>query len=71
VVRVRTVFDCGHDMDVDVEVDDDVQVPESVRGLGKCPSCTGKTNVIPVSGIAPAPGGKDVVLDTILMLDMG
>lgn len=71
MARVHTVFDCGHDMDVDVDVDDGVRIPESVRGLGKCPDCSGKTNLIPVSGIAPGAGGKDVELDTILMLEIG
>lgn len=57
-------------MTVDVSIDDDVEIPASVRGLGKCPACSGGENMIAVSGLAPKPGGKEVVLDSILMMPM-
>jgi hypothetical protein len=68
VVRVHTVFDCSHEMDVEVAIDDDVVVPASVRGLGDCPECKGEEHVVPVSGISPQPGGQELVLDSILMI---
>jgi hypothetical protein len=68
MARVHTIFDCKHELDIDISVDDDVEIPPSVHGLGKCPACTGETNVVPVSGVAPKPGGREVVLDSILMI---
>jgi hypothetical protein len=68
VVYVHTVFDCKHEHEFDVRVDDDVVVPPSVRGLGKCPDCTGLENLVPVSGVAPQAGGGTLVLDSILMI---
>jgi hypothetical protein len=68
MVRVRTRFDCGHELDVDVRVDDDVTVPDTVRGLGQCPSCMGEGNLVAISGVAPQPGGQELVLDSILMI---
>jgi hypothetical protein len=68
VARVHTVFDCKHERDVDVQIDDDVQIPEQVRGLGKCPDCAGYERSIAISGVAPGPGGSTLVLDTILMM---
>ncbi|MGH2449558.1 MAG: hypothetical protein ACRDFS_13280 [Chloroflexota bacterium] len=65
---VHTVFDCKHELDVEVSVDEDVMVPASVRGLGKCPSCKGYGETFAVSGIAPKPGGQQLVLDSILMM---
>ena len=70
MARVHALFDCKHEMDVDVSIDDDVEIPEQVRGLGKCPSCAGQDNVIAISGVAPGPGGKTLVLDSILMMPM-
>lgn len=55
-------------MAVDVSVDDDVTVPDSVRGLGKCPDCTGRLNSIPVSGVAPQADGQHLILDSIMMM---
>lgn len=70
MTQVHTRFDCKHEKLVDVDIDNDVIVPEKVRGLGKCPECQGLDNMIAVSGIAPQIGGKSVVLDTILMMPM-
>lgn len=70
MTRVHTVFDCKHEKDVDVSIDNDVEVPSQVRGLGKCPECAGQQNVIAVSGVAPGPGGKTLVLDSILMMPL-
>jgi len=68
MTRVHTLFDCKHEKDIDVDIDSDVEVPASVRGLGKCPDCMGEEKVIAVSGVAPKPGGREVVLDSILMI---
>lgn len=68
MARVHTVFDCKHEQDIDVEVDPDVIVPESVRGLGKCPTCMGLDNIVPISGVVPQEGGRTVVLDSILLM---
>jgi hypothetical protein len=68
VRTVRTIFDCKHERLVDISIDDDVEVPDVVRGLGKCPECKGEERVIAVSGVAPQPGGRRVVLDSILMI---
>jgi len=68
--RVHTVFDCTHEKVIEVDVDDDVEIPASVRGLGKCPDCSGEENLIAVSGVAPKPGGQSVVLDSILMIPL-
>lgn len=68
MARVRTVFDCRHEVDIDVEVDDEVEIPSQVRGLGKCAACLGQDNLVPVSGVAPQPGGKRVVLDSIMLM---
>lgn len=65
---VRTLFDCQHETDVEVSIDDDIAVPEVVRGLGQCPDCMGEPHVIAVSGVAPQPGGQQLVLDSILMM---
>jgi hypothetical protein len=70
VTLVHTVFQCQHEIDIDVDVDDDTEIPTSVPGLGACPDCKGESNTIPVPGIAPKPGGKDVVLDSILMISV-
>lgn len=68
MARVHTVFDCKHETEIEVSVDDDVTIPEQVRGLGQCPDCMGEAQVVPVSGVAPQPGGKELVLDSILMI---
>lgn len=68
MARVHTVFDCKHEKDIDVDIDADVQVPDQVRGLGKCPECAGQQDPIAISGVAPGPGGKTLVLDSILMI---
>lgn len=70
ITRVHTIFDCKHEHEIDVDVDEDVEIPASVRGLGKCPACTGEDHAVAVSGVAPKPGGKDVVLDSILMISV-
>lgn len=68
MVQVATIFACKHEILIEVDVDDEVRIPETVRGVGKCPACRGETNMIAVSGLAPMAGGKDVVLDSIMMM---
>ena len=69
MARVNTLFDqCKHEKIIDVDVDADTEIPEQVRGLGLCPDCMEEEHVVPVSGVAPKPGGKQVVLDSILMI---
>ncbi len=70
MAKVHTIFDCKHEQTVEVDVDSDVEIPPSVRGLGKCPACQGNINMIAISGVAPKPGGQQVVLDTILMMPL-
>jgi hypothetical protein len=65
--QVHTVFDCRHETEISVRVDNDVAIPETVRGLGQCPDCMGENNLFAVPGIAPQPGGR-VALDSILMI---
>ncbi|MBV9280043.1 MAG: hypothetical protein JOZ41_08185 [Chloroflexi bacterium] len=65
---VPTLFDCGHRADVKVSVDGDVTVPDLVRGLGQCPACMSEERLIAISGVAPQPGGRELVLDSILMM---
>lgn len=65
---VHTIFDCKHEKDIEVDIDNDVEVPAEVRGLGKCPDCAGQPHAVPVSGVAPGPGGQTLVLDSILMI---
>jgi hypothetical protein len=64
------VFDCTHQLDVEVSIEPDVIIPASVRGLGKCPACTQAHNPVPVAGIEPRADGS-VVLDSILMIPIG
>lgn len=68
MVRVHTIFDCKHEAYIDISIEDDVEIPTSVRGLGKCPECRGEENLVPVSGVTPKPGGKEVVLDSVMMM---
>jgi hypothetical protein len=68
MVQVHTVFDCKHERDIEIRIEDDVVIPEQVRGLGKCPACQGAEDMVPVTGVAPGPGGKELVLDSILMM---
>jgi len=68
LATVHTIFDCKHEKAIEVAVDDDTEIPAQVRGLGKCPDCRGNFELIAVSGVAPLPGGKRVVLDTIMMM---
>lgn len=70
MTTVHTRFDCKHEADIEVTIDDDVVVPNEVRGLGKCPACAGQHHVVPVSGVAPQPGGRPLVLDSILMMPL-
>jgi hypothetical protein len=51
-----------------VSVDGDVTVPDLVRGLGQCPTCMSEERLIAISGVAPHPGGRELVLDSILMM---
>jgi hypothetical protein len=71
LVAVNTLFDCKHEVIVDVRIDDDVIVPAQVRGLGQCPDCMGEETAVPVSGVAPQPGGRDLVLDSIMLIPIG
>jgi hypothetical protein len=66
---VSALFDqCKHETQIVVDVDPDTVIPDQVRGLGRCPDCMHAEHVVPVAGIAPRPGGKEVVLDSILMI---
>jgi hypothetical protein len=71
LATVNTLFDCKHETIIDVQIDDDVIVPSQVRGLGKCPECMGEESAVPVSGVAPEPGGKQLVLDSIMLIPIG
>ena len=71
MATVNTLFDCKHESLIDVRIDDDVVVPAQVRGLGQCPSCMGEESAVPVSGVAPQPGGKQLVLDSIMLIPVG
>ncbi len=71
MVNVNTLFDCKHETVVEVQIDDDVVVPAQVRGLGQCPECSGDLSAVPVSGVAPQPGGKQLVLDSIMLIPVG
>lgn len=68
MMRVHTVFDCKHEQDLEVQIEDDVIIPASVRGLGKCPTCKGEVNSVPIAGVAPGADGRELVLDSILMM---
>jgi hypothetical protein len=69
MAQVKTLFDeCKHEKMIEVDVDPDTEIPEQVRGLGLCPDCMEEENIVPISGVAPKPGGKQVVLDSILMM---
>jgi hypothetical protein len=70
LARVYTVFDCKHEKEIEVSIDDDIVVPESVRGLGSCPDCKGEQHVVAISGVAPQPGGQQLVLESILMMEI-
>lgn len=71
LATVNTLFDCKHETVIDVRIDDDVIVPAQVRGLGQCPNCMGEESAVPVSGVAPQPGGKSLVLDSIMLIPIG
>ncbi|GAC1323266.1 MAG: hypothetical protein NVS2B16_04040 [Chloroflexota bacterium] len=67
MARIHTLFDCKHETDLDVSIENDVEIPSTVRGLGKCPLCVGETHLVPVSGVAPQPGGR-IVVDSIMLI---
>ena len=73
MARVNTLFDCKHETMIEVQIDDDIVVPSQVRGLGQCPDCMGEESetAVPVSGVAPQPGGKELVLDSIMLIPIG
>lgn len=66
-VSVQTRFDCKHTVEVQVRLDDDVGVPDEVRGLGKCADCMKEGRLIPISGVQPQSDGK-LVVDSIFMM---
>jgi hypothetical protein len=68
VTHVHTRFDCSHEVDLDVDIDPDIEVPQTVRGLGKCAACSGEENLVPVSGVAPQPGGHALIVDSIMLI---
>jgi hypothetical protein len=69
MAKVRALFDqCKHEKVIDVDVDADAEIPELVRGLGRCPDCMEGERIVAIAGIAPKPGGKEVVVDSILMM---
>lgn len=68
MTQVHTRFDCTHEVNLDVSLDDDVEVPPLVRGLGQCAECSGEENLVPVSGVAPQAGGEKLVVDSIMLI---
>lgn len=68
MVQVQTVFDCRHERELSVQIENDVVIPDQVRGIGKCPQCRGGGEYYNVAGIAPQSGGKELVLDTIMIM---
>jgi hypothetical protein len=68
IAHVLTNFDCGHHAEIDVSIDDDIVVPPTVRGLGRCPDCMSEDRLIAISGVAPRSAGRELVLDSILMM---
>ncbi|MDQ2744597.1 MAG: hypothetical protein M3Z66_20200 [Chloroflexota bacterium] len=68
MTTVHTLFDCKHEKDIEVRLDDDVVVPGTVRGIGKCPDCMEEDQLIAISGVAPGPGGRVLTLDSIMMI---
>lgn len=67
MVTVQARFDCKHATEVPVQIDDDVEVPAEVRGLGKCRECMKETKLVAISGVQPQPGGR-LVLDSIFWM---
>jgi hypothetical protein len=63
----QTRFDCGHAVEVMVDIDSDVEVPAEIRGLGKCGDCMEEDNLVPISGIQPQANGR-LVLDSIFLM---
>lgn len=63
----NTRFDCGHAVEVMVDIDSDVEVPAEVRGLGKCGDCMEEDNLVPISGVQPQANGR-LVLDSIFLM---
>ena len=66
--QVLAVFDCKHETRLEISIEDDVDIPSSVRGLGQCPACMGEERVITIPGVAPQPGGKELVLDSVMVM---
>jgi hypothetical protein len=66
--QVHALFDCKHETDVEISIEDDVHIPERVRGLGQCPACMGEERVITIPGVAPQPGGRELVLDSVMVM---
>ena len=68
MASVHTLFDCKHETEIKVQIDSDVEIPDQVRGLGKCPDCLGQPKLWPVPGVAPQPGGQKLVVDSIMLI---
>ena len=68
MTQVHARFDCTHEVNLDVSIDDDVEVPPVVRGLGQCAECSGEENLVPVSGVAPQAGGEKLIVDSIMLI---
>ena len=66
--QVHATFDCKHEADVEISIEDDVRIPESVRGLGQCPACMGEERIVTIPGVAPQPGGRELVLDSVMLM---
>jgi hypothetical protein len=67
MAAVRARFDCSHTTVVEVHLDEDVEIPPEVRGLGKCQDCMEETELVAISGVQPLAGGR-LVLDSIFLM---
>ncbi|MGI8827019.1 MAG: hypothetical protein ACR2JC_15525 [Chloroflexota bacterium] len=67
MAQVHAAFDCKHEVDLDVPIEDDVEIPACVRGLGKCPDCRDEGRLLPVAGVAPQPGGR-ILADSVMLI---
>jgi len=68
VKRIHADFDCKHDADVKVSLDDNVEIPANVRGVGKCPECMEEEHIMGIPGVSPKAGGEGMVLDNVMMI---
>lgn len=64
---VQTAFTCRHTAEVKVDIDDDVEVPDEVKGLGKCADCMNETNLMAIPGVQPQANGR-LLLESIFLM---